>query len=130
MNGIIGMTGLLLDTDLDAEQREYAEIVRTSGESLLALINDILDFSKIEAGKLELETHRLRPARHCSDDSCKHRWPCGRTRRGWSSLCSADPTCPTGCCGDPGRLRQMLINLIGNAIKFTHQGEVGRARRH
>ncbi|MCJ8498958.1 response regulator [Desulfatitalea alkaliphila] len=122
MNGVIGMTGLLLDTDLSAEQRRYAEIVHASSESLLTLINDILDFSKIEAGKLELE-HIPFDLAALLDDFAE-----GLALRahdkGLEFVCAADPAVPTRLVGDPGRLRQVLTNLAGNAIKFTPAGEV------
>jgi PAS domain S-box-containing protein len=122
MNGVIGMTGLLLDTALTEEQRRYAEIVRTSGESLLGLINDILDFSKIEAGKLELETLDFDLDSLLEDfaDTLALR----ASDKGLELLCGADPGTPTLLRGDPGRLRQVLTNLAGNAIKFTAAGEV------
>jgi PAS domain S-box-containing protein len=122
MNGVIGMTGLLLDTELNEEQRRYAEIVRASGESLLGLINDILDFSKIEAGKLDLETLDF-DLQSLLDDFAATM--AVRTHnKGLELICAADPGVPTLLSGDPGRLRQILTNLTGNAIKFTHQGEV------
>jgi signal transduction histidine kinase/ActR/RegA family two-component response regulator len=122
MNGVIGMTGLLLDTELNEEQRRYAEIVRASGESLLSLINDILDFSKIEAGKLELETLDF-DLQGLLDDFATTM--AVRTHnKGIELICAADPGVPSLLTGDPGRLRQILTNLTGNAIKFTHQGEV------
>jgi PAS domain S-box-containing protein len=122
MNGVIGMTGLLLDTELNAEQRHYAEVVRASGESLLGLINDILDFSKIEAGKLDLELLDFDLAGLLEDfaDTLAAR----AYEKGLELLCSIDPGTPTLLNGDPGRLRQVLANLVGNAIKFTEKGEV------
>ncbi|MBM9536349.1 PAS domain S-box protein [Desulfobulbus alkaliphilus] len=122
MNGVIGMTGLLLDTELDDDQRHYAEIVRTSGELLLNLINDILDFSKIEAGKLDLETMDFDLAGLLEDfaDTMAVR----AHEKGLELLYSIDPEVPTQLRGDPGRLRQMLTNLTGNAVKFTATGEV------
>ena len=122
MNGVLGMTGLLLDTELTAEQQEYAEIVQTCGDSLLTLINDILDFSKIEAGKLELETigFDLRTAVEEAEDILA-----GKVRgKGLEFSCFVDPEMPSLLRGDPGRLRQVLINLANNAIKFTERGEV------
>ena len=122
MNGVIGMTGLLLDTELNEEQRRYAEIVHASGESLLSLINDILDFSKIEAGKLELETLDFDLQGLLDDFAATMAL---RTHnKGLELICAADPGVPTLLTGDPGRLRQILTKLTGNAIKFTHQGEV------
>jgi len=122
MNGIIGMTGLLLETRLSPEQKQFAKIVRTSGEALLGLINDILDFSKIEAGKLDLETldFNMRVTIEDSVDilSIKAR------EKGIELKSGIDSEVPVHLRGDPGRLRQILINLAGNAIKFTHEGGV------
>jgi signal transduction histidine kinase/HPt (histidine-containing phosphotransfer) domain-containing protein len=122
MNGVIGMTGLLLDTELSDEQRRYAETVRNSGESLLALLNDILDFSKIEAGKLELEILNFDLSILLDDfaDTLAVR----AHEKGLELLCSTDLNIPTLLSGDPGRLRQALTNLAGNAVKFTSEGEV------
>jgi two-component system, sensor histidine kinase and response regulator len=122
MNGVIGMTGLLLDTRLTLEQREYTEIIRTSGEALLSIINDILDFSKIEAGKLSLEIidFDLRPLVEDSIDMLVQK----AHEKGLELICSISDSLPTAAHGDPGRLRQILINLLGNAIKFTERGEV------
>jgi PAS domain S-box-containing protein len=122
MNGVIGMTGLLLDTELNDEQRRYADIVRASGESLLTLINDILDFSKIEAKKLDLETLDFDLTSLLDDFAATM---AARTHeKGLELLCAADLDVPTLLRGDPGRLRQILTNVAGNAIKFTHAGEV------
>jgi len=122
MNGVIGMTGLLLDTELSGEQRGYAQTVRASGESLLALINDILDFSKIEAGKLELES--LDFNLHNLLDDFAGMMAMRAHEKGLVLGCVAAPDVPPDLRGDPGRLRQILLNLTGNAIKFTAQGEV------
>ncbi len=122
INGVIGMTGLLLDTDLTEDQRRYAEIVKSSGESLLGLINDILDLSKIEAGKLDLET--LDFELHSLLDDFAATMSIKTHSKGLELLCAADPDVPALLMGDPGRLRQILTNLTGNAVKFTHQGEV------
>jgi signal transduction histidine kinase/PleD family two-component response regulator/HPt (histidine-containing phosphotransfer) domain-containing protein len=122
MNGVIGMTGLLLDTELSVEQRHYAGIIRTSGETLLGLINDILDFSKIEANKLELEIIDFDLAAMLDDLGATLAFRAGE--KGLELLCSIAPAVPTQLRGDPGRLRQILTNLAGNAIKFTHQGEI------
>ena len=122
MNGIIGMTGLLLDTNLDDEQQHYAGIVRSSGETLLCLINDILDFSKIEAKKLDLETLDF-DLLNLLDDFVST-LAVRAHEKGLELLCAADLDIPTRLQGDPGRLRQILTNLAGNAIKFTHHGEI------
>jgi signal transduction histidine kinase/CheY-like chemotaxis protein/HPt (histidine-containing phosphotransfer) domain-containing protein len=122
MNGVIGMSGLLLDTKLNEEQRRYAETVRSSGESLLGLLNDILDFSKIEAGKLELETLDF-DLRALLDDYAAT-LALRAHEKGLEFICAASPDVPDYLRGDPGRLRQVLTNLTGNAVKFTHQGEI------
>ncbi len=122
MNGVIGMTGLLLDTELNDEQRQYAEIVRNCGESLLGLINDILDYSKIEANKLELESMDF-DLRDVLEDFAGM-IAVKAHEKGVEFVCAANPDVPSYVNGDPGRLRQILTNLAGNAIKFTEQGEV------
>ncbi|MEI6209653.1 MAG: response regulator [Desulfuromonadales bacterium] len=122
MNGVIGMTGLLLDTDLTDEQRQFAEIVQKSGENLLGLINDILDFSKIEAGKLDIELLDF-DVRTTLDDTVEM-LAIRAIDAGLELICRIDPGVPSYLKGDPGRLRQIITNLAGNAIKFTHKGEI------
>jgi signal transduction histidine kinase/DNA-binding response OmpR family regulator len=122
MNGVIGMTGLLLDTTLTPEQREYAETVSNSGEALLSIINDILDFSKIEAGRLELEKVVFRP-RVALEDVVDLMSEAARGK-GLELAYWIDDDVPGEAIGDQGRLRQILVNLVGNAIKFTENGEV------
>ncbi len=120
MNAVIGMTDLLLDTPLDTRQQEYVQTVRTSGDALLAVINDILDFSRIEAGEMELE---LRPfeLHRCVDDTLAL---LGTAATGLDLIAHIDDRCPRFVVGDVNRLRQVLVNLVGNALKFTQHGEV------
>jgi PAS domain S-box-containing protein len=122
MNGVLGMSELLLTTLLDAEQREYAEGIQHSVDALLSLINDILDISKIEAGKLELECIPFDPAQIM--EQVRATLATRAHAKGLDVTCAADPALPRLAVGDPGRLRQVLMNLAGNAVKFTERGEV------
>ena len=122
MNGVIGMTGLLLDTPLTREQRDYAETVRHSAESLMAIINDILDFSKIEAGKLELEAAPF-DLKETVEEAAELIAPSASAKEIELSIRYASET-PRHFVGDGGRIRQVLVNLLGNAVKFTERGHV------
>jgi PAS domain S-box-containing protein len=122
MNGVIGMTHLLLETGLDARQRHYAETIGYSADSLLQLINDILDFSKIEAGKLELEAIPF-DIQHLCEEVAELMYV-RMQEKGVEFLLAWDTHCPSHVIGDPGRLRQILFNLCGNAAKFTERGHV------
>jgi signal transduction histidine kinase/DNA-binding response OmpR family regulator len=122
MNGIIGMTELALDTEMTRDQREYLEIVRSSADSLLSLLNDILDFSKIEAGKLDMESVPF-SLRDALDDTMKT-VSFRAHQKGLELVCHVLPEVPDALQGDPTRLRQVVLNLLGNAVKFTSKGEV------
>ena len=122
LNGVIGMTDLALDTELTAEQRDCLETAKASADSLLTVINDILDYSKIEAGRVELEAIDFN-LRDCAEETLKFFSP-RADEKGLELLCDFAPEVPELVEGDPGRLRQIILNLVSNAIKFTHHGEV------
>ncbi|HET6215706.1 MAG TPA: ATP-binding protein [Acidobacteriaceae bacterium] len=123
LNGIIGMTDLALETEMTAEQREYIETVKLSADALLTVINDILDFSKIEAGKVDLEDMDFNLG-DCVQGALKT-IAFRAEEKGLALLCDIEPRVPETVTGDPGRLRQVLLNLLGNALKFTVEGKVG-----
>ena len=122
MNGVIGMTGLLLGTDLDEEQRDYVETIRTSGDGLLEIINDILDFSKIEAGRVRMESIDFSP-KNVTEEAVEL-FAEAAANKGIELIVDVEPDLPAVVVGDPGRLRQVLLNLVGNAVKFTDSGEI------
>jgi signal transduction histidine kinase/CheY-like chemotaxis protein/HPt (histidine-containing phosphotransfer) domain-containing protein len=122
LNGVLGMMDILLDSSLTREQRDYAETARQSGDTLLTVLNDILDFSKIEAGKLEIEHVEFdlrRIVEEVGELAAKQ-----AHRKGLELICTIADDVPSSVCGDPTRLRQILMNLLGNAVKFTAEGEV------
>ncbi len=122
MNGVIGMTGLLLDTKLSPQQREYVETIRSSGDGLLAIINDILDFSKIDAGKLELERQPFEP-HGCIEDALDL-VAAQADAKGLNLSYHVEPSVPPTIVSDGGRVQQILVNLLGNAVKFTDAGDI------
>jgi PAS domain S-box-containing protein len=122
LNGVIGMTDLALDSHPEAQQREYLEIIKSSADSLLTVINDILDFSKIEAGKMDLDVTDFN-LRNCLEEALRP-MALRADEKGVELLCDIAPNVPEIVQGDPARLRQVVLNLVGNAIKFTPAGEV------
>jgi signal transduction histidine kinase/AmiR/NasT family two-component response regulator len=122
MNGVIGTTGLLRDTRLSQEQQEYVGLIHDSGESLLRIINDILDFSKIEAGRFQLDINdfEVRPLAHGTLELISE----AAARKGLRIRCDVAPDVPLNATGDSGRIRQVLVNFLGNAVKYTDKGEI------
>lgn len=123
LNGVIGMASLLLDSNLTTEQREFAAVIRTSGQTLLGVLGDILDFSKIESGKLDLEIRET--SLRASIEEAVDLFTAAAAEKGLDLAYRIEDGCPDTCLTDPTRLRQILANLIGNAIKFTNSGDIG-----